>query len=177
MRTWMALVLLASAALAAPPAPPAAPPSEAPASLADVPPMAQAPASTPALSLMVRQLLNGRMLRHGTDLGALESAIQAGDFAAVAKGARSIADEPRLARTAAPNQAGVHPQAALPGADTLNQTIPEGFFVLQDLLHDRAVALEGAALARDGRAMRTFYTQLGETCGQCHAAWFPVPHN
>ncbi|MCA9527516.1 MAG: cytochrome c, partial [Myxococcales bacterium] len=78
-----------------------------------------------------------------------------------AERARAIADEPRLARPV--------------GDTTLNAVIPPAFFDLQDLLHHRAEALEAAARAQDGPRVRAAYESLGETCGQCHQVWFPVP--
>ena len=139
-----------------------APASVAPASVApdSVAPLPEGPPGE--LPTLVRKLLDGRMLRHGTDLGSLHNAMQAGDYAAVALHARNIADEPRIARP-------------LPDDDTLNQTIPAEFFDVQDRLHDRAEALAAAAAARDSLRMRTAYEALGSTCARCHQLWFPMP--
>lgn len=169
MRSLLLLAFATSSACAAPPGPPAAPPPAAP--VTQAPPSVPAPAmpqtvaeATGELPLLVRKLLDGRMLRHGTDLGALETAVKAGDLPAVAVHARNIADEPRIARP-------------LPGSadDTVNQSIPLAFFDFQDLLHQRAEALTKAAEARDQARVRAAYDDLGQTCGQCHQVWFPMP--
>ena len=147
----------------------AAPASAAPASVAPVSaapasavsPVSKAPGELPAI---VRTLLDGRMLRHGIDLGALENAVKAGDLAAVAQHARSIADEPRIARPVAGSV-----------DDTLNQAIPPTFFDIQDRLHQHAEALAAAAEARDAGKVKAAYEDLGQTCGQCHRVWFPMP--
>lgn len=143
----------------------AAPASVAPASAGAAPasavgPVSKAPGELPAI---VRTLLDGRMLRHGIDLGALENAVKAGDLAAVAQHARSIADEPRIARPVAGSV-----------DDTLNQAIPPTFFDIQDRLHQHAEALAAAAEARDAGKVKAAYEDLGQTCGQCHRVWFPI---
>lgn len=167
------LAVLATLSACAGPTVAAPPPGSAPASAA---PASAAPATVAAgaqltisgtpgeLPTIVRKLLDGRMLRHGIDLGALENAVKAGDLAAVAQHARNIADEPRIARPVAGSV-----------DDTLNQAIPPTFFDIQDLLHQRAEALAAAAAARDAGQVKAAYEGLGQTCGQCHQVWFPMP--
>src|SRR4051794_19641108 len=79
------------------------------------------------LSQVARQLLRERMVRHGKTMTDLVQAVIVLDYAATARLAAEIAEEPRLARPLSPND--------------LNASVPDKFFELQDELHQRASTL------------------------------------
>ncbi|MCA9539045.1 MAG: cytochrome c [Myxococcales bacterium] len=136
------------------------PPAEEPVA----PPAAAAPAPLlPTLQDEVRTLLRPRMARHGKDLADLWGAMRADDRPAVARIARQVAEEPRLARPLG--------EAA---DDTLNATVPPAFFEFQDALAARAAALAEAAESDDGARLAPAFNALADACARCHASYFRV---
>ena len=109
-----------------------------------------------ALSAPIRQLLGPRMARHGEDLKAIEAAVRARDFALTERLSRQVADEPRVARPL-PEQ-----------ADTLNEGIPQSFFVAQDRLARHAGALADAATRQDPAELDFAFDDLKTGCAVCH---------
>ncbi len=147
----------AAAPASAPTAAPASAPTAAPASAPVEPP----PVIVEALPEAVRLLLRGRMQRHIRDLASLYKAVGAEDTKKIALAAASIADEPALARPTADDQ--------------LNASIPPAFFGFQDALRARAEDLRKAAAKGDVKLSREAFEVLGQTCGNCHRTYFPVP--
>ena len=60
----------------------------------------------------------------------------------------------------------------MPGQlDTVNAAVPETFYALQDLLHERATDLQVAAKNGDDDAVAVAFGRLTETCVACHARY------
>lgn len=120
-------------------------------------------ASDEELPIIVRRLLQPRMVRHGQDFAALHVTVKNEHLEDVARIAGEIADEPMIARPAEGQE------------DTLNARLPPAFFTHQDALRERATVLADAAEAGDVSAVRRAYDDLGATCSACHQRWFPLP--
>jgi hypothetical protein len=123
---------------------------------------AEVPRNPPALPELARQLLRRRMERHGKDAPVLWTAVTLLQRDVVAELATNIASEPRLVRP------------TFGHTDELNTQLPERFFVLQDVVRDRAKALAQAARGGSDEELAQAFGRLAETCVACHSA-FLVP--
>lgn len=122
----------------------------------------EVPENPPALPELARQLVRRRMERHGRDSPTLWTAVTLLQRDVVAELATSIANEPRLVRP------------TFGHTDELNTQLPERFFVLQDVVRDRAKALAQAARSGSDEELAQAFGRLAETCVACHSA-FLVP--
>lgn len=111
------------------------------------------------LSPMARQLLKRRMARHGRDMLTLVQAVLFLDRETTQRLAGELAAEPRLTRPIAG------------GEDDLNASLPERFFVLQDELRSRSLALAEVARKSDDAALAARLGELTQTCVSCHSAY------
>ncbi len=119
----------------------------------------EVPENPPALPELARQLLRRRMERHGKDSATLWIAVTLLQREVVAELSDSIAGEPRLVRPLQGN------------GDELNSMLPEKFFVLQDVVRDRAKQLASAARTGSDAQMAQAFGRLAETCVACHSAF------
>lgn len=110
-----------------------------------------------------RMLLKKRMARHGSDMTDLVLAVALLKHETARAIAHTISAEPRLVRPIAG------------GEDDLNAALPERFFVLQDELRNRALALEEASRAGDDAALAIAFGRLTEVCVGCHSAYLNRP--
>lgn len=149
----LSVLLGPSAALATPPLEPAPP--------ASAPPMtARKNLEPPAyLSALARQLLKRRMQRHGAEMLALLQAVVLLDHETTRRLAAELAAEPRLTRPIAG------------GADDLNASLPERFFVLQDELRSRALDLAGATRQAGAPELARRLGEVTQTCVACHTTY------
>ncbi|MFZ5446973.1 MAG: hypothetical protein ACOZQL_43750 [Myxococcota bacterium] len=116
------------------------------------------------LNPMARQLLKRRMARHGRDMLSLVQSVLFLDRETTQRLAAELAAEPRLTRPIAG------------GEDDLNASLPERFFVLQDELRSRALALSDASKKADDVALAARLGELTQTCVSCHSAYLePSP--
>lgn len=106
-----------------------------------------------------RGLLHERMRRHVEDLGALNRAVVALDYATAQQLADQIAREPKLGRPLQQD------------ATELNSQLPERFFLLQDDLQRAARDLASAAEARDDARVISAHAGMSQTCVACHRAY------
>jgi hypothetical protein len=111
------------------------------------------------LSPTTRALLHTKMAQHRRDMTDLVMAVILIDYPESARLARSIAEEPRLARPLTKD------------ATELNTTLPDRYFQLQDELHERAAHLAEVARARNGAELASAFGQLAETCVSCHRVY------
>jgi len=109
------------------------------------------------LSPTVRALLHERMERHGAQMSELSWNVVKLDWDAARDLAGEVAAEPRLARVADPT--------------LLNAELPARFFELQDALHDRALAVQKAAAARQGTQLADAFADLSRVCVSCHQSY------
>ncbi|MEW5848106.1 MAG: hypothetical protein AB2A00_04800 [Myxococcota bacterium] len=101
-----------------------------------------------------------RMMRHGDDMEELIWSVLLLEHDQTEHLADSIASEPKVARP-----------LGMTGNE-VNAEIPERFFIIQDLLQERAgVLARTAAKGNDADIARAF-GQLTETCVACHATFF-----
>ena len=106
-----------------------------------------------------RSLLHTRMQHHGASMTELLATVVLLDYEGTQRAARTIVQEPRLARPTSLD------------ATQLNARLPERFFAFQDQLHARAAQLEAAATAHDPARLASAYGQLTETCVACHSVY------
>jgi hypothetical protein len=104
-----------------------------------------------------RQVLKGRMERHGGEMRELVMRIILMDDDGAARVAGAIYDEPTLARPLA--------------GDELNGMLPERFFVLQDELKASAKRTVGALARGDHAAIGDELAALTKSCVVCHDAY------
>lgn len=120
---------------------------------------AEPPAASEKLPALGRELLKKRMSHHAIDMQQLLFAVlmlQRDDAKTLAL---RIAAEPQLVRP-------------FPGdRDTLNQMLPEKFFVLQAELKGRAQRVAEAAGSKNDQALAESFGALNQTCVSCHSAF------
>ena len=112
-----------------------------------------------ALPWLAGELLTPLMRLHADDLARIRHAIRCSDRDELAEAAHALIAAPRLARPAAGHE------------DTVNASLPEEFFELQDRMLGAGAALEAAARARDDAAIDGAYRDLQSTCVACHALY------
>lgn len=110
------------------------------------------------LSPAVRELLRGRMERHGDSMRDLLSSSLTLQYGLLAQRARWMAAEPRIPRPS-------------PAED--DHTL-DRFFDMQDDLHRDVAALGSAAEREDDEAIARAYGQLAATCIRCHSVYLPA---
>jgi hypothetical protein len=140
------LVVISSIALSAPPEKPK-------------PTLKKGLAAPSYLSPLARQLLKKRMARHGRDMVNLVQSVLFLDRETTRRLAAEMAAEPRLTRPIAG------------GENDLNSALPMRFFVLQDELRSRALALGEAALTAKTVDLATRLGELTQTCVSCHSTY------
>jgi hypothetical protein len=104
-----------------------------------------------------RQVLKGRMERHGNQMRELVMRVILLDDDGAARVAGEIYDERTLARP--------------PAGDELNGLLPERFFVLQDELKASAKRMVGALARADRTAIGDELAALTKSCVACHDAY------
>jgi hypothetical protein len=104
-----------------------------------------------------RQVLKGRMERHGDQMRELVMRVILMDDDGAARVAGEIHDEPTLARPLA--------------GDELNGLLPEHFFVLQDELKASAKRMVAALARADRGAVGDELATLTRSCVACHDAY------
>jgi len=106
-----------------------------------------------------REMLTGRMMRHGDDMGDLTVAVLMLEYDLTHVLAADMAAEPKLGRPA-PGEKG-----------TLNALLPSAFFVQQDALTASAKALASAAERRDDAQIAVSFGEVAKACVGCHSAY------
>jgi len=141
------------------------------ASQAGKPPAAQTAAGVPGeratpglrpreqLPEEAREMLTGRMMRHGDDMGDLTVAVLMLEYDLAHVLAVDMAAEPKLGRPA-PGEKG-----------TLNALLPAEFFVQQDALTASAKALAAAAESKDDARIAASFGEVAKACVGCHSAY------
>lgn len=117
------------------------------------------------LPQMARASLRKRMQNHGDDTENLLWSTLMLDYESTDGIAARISKAPTLAR----------PQAN--ELDTVNAMLPPEFFDMQDRLTVAVDTLRAAAKAKDDGKMAEQYSQVVETCINCHSLFlqFPTP--
>lgn len=106
-----------------------------------------------------REMLHGRMLRHGDQLVYLVTSVLLLDYASTARLADALASEPRLGRPTPEDK------------DTLNALLPPAFFKYQDALTVHARELAAAARKSDDAALAETFAAVTKTCVGCHSVY------
>ena len=106
-----------------------------------------------------REMLTGRMMRHGDDMGDLTVAVLMLEYDLAHVLAVDMAAEPKLGRPA-PGEKG-----------TLNALLPAEFFVQQDALTASAKALAAAAESKDDARIAASFGEVAKACVGCHSAY------
>jgi cytochrome c' len=120
------------------------------------PPKLRAPDYLP---VQAREILFGRMQRHGEEMMYLTAMVLTLNHEGAAHLADHIAEEPRIGRPR-PEEHG-----------TISELLPERFFDLQDELNDRAKDMASAARTGANDKMVQAYGRLTQTCVSCHEAY------
>lgn len=162
LRRGHAWVLVAAVACAPSPKPAAKTPATQAAAGAE-----SAVPSTPTPSLAVREdlpveareVLAGRMMRHGDQIGAMTLAVVLLDYEVVRLLTARMSDEPMLGRPSAGDK------------HSLNALLPASFFVHQDQLHEATRALAAAAAQTDDLKLVAAFNEVNKTCVGCHSAY------
>lgn len=121
----------------------------------EIPPLAE----RESLPEAAREMLSGRMLRHGREMVFLVNSVLLLEYVDVAWLADRIAEEPKLGRPR-PNE-----------KDTLNALLPKKFFDYQDDLSAQARGLGEAARKQDDEQLVEAFSALTKTCVGCHATY------
>jgi len=107
----------------------------------------------------VRDALDARMYRHGTQMTNLTLYVLLLQYGLVEELAKQLADEPTLGRPAKGE------------AGTLNAMLPDAFFAHQEDLRQSARRLQSAAKDRDQQGLATSFGEVARSCIGCHGAY------
>ena len=122
-----------------------------------VPPRADA--ESDKLPPMARDVVASRMKDHAVDMNRLMTAVITLDRDTTHKLAQRLADDERLARPVAADEA------------MLNSQVPPKFFELQDSLRVSARALAEAAQGHDDKKLAKAFGSVASTCVACHSRY------
>jgi len=106
-----------------------------------------------------KEMLAGRMMRHGEEMTTLMIHVLLLDYDVAGILAADLAREPKLGRPA-PSEKG-----------TLNALLPAKFFVYQDQLESSATALAQAAAAKDDKKLVDAFGAVAKSCVGCHSTY------
>jgi len=107
----------------------------------------------------VREALDARMYRHGTQMTNLTLYVLLLQYGLVEELAKKLAEEPTLGRPAKGEKG------------TLNAMLPEAFFVHQDELRESARHLQASAKEQDQPGLATSFGEVARSCIGCHAVY------
>lgn len=110
-----------------------------------------------AVTVEAKRFLKSKMKGHAKDMKDLTVAVSTVNYAAAARAAQLVANQPRL-------DPAVGPAASL----------PQGFFAMQDLLKRSAQGLADSAKEENLDQMVEQYQYVVVVCAACHVAFIPA---